>query len=187
MSNSINIKKILKNKQTFDDNSFCYVYFLLKDDKVVYVGKTLTGLFRIKEHQIDKDFDSFAFFKVDKGNIIEIEADNVFKYKPIYNKSIGAGYYYDRTNNKFYSKNSKIAKEKNKIKTSYLLPKQNRLRKKVIVPSENKIYNSITEFAKEVGVSTSFVSHCLKRSKLCKDYLLKRENKDIIAFSVNNC
>ena len=181
MNNIISMNKILKNKQPYNDNSFCFVYFLLKDDKVVYVGKTINGLFRIREHSVDKEFDSFCMLKVDKNKLLDIEADNIFKYKPIYNRTIGQGYYFDRKKKVFYSKNSKVAKEKNELKKLLSSINKDGIKKTVTIMESGFVYESISDFAKSINVSPSYVTHSIRRGNYCGGYVVKNTKNGIVA------
>lgn len=67
-----------------------FVYLLLKNKKVVYVGQTTNGLNRIKQHKKnkEKDFDDFKIIKCTKRELNELENFYIIKYKPKYNKKI---------------------------------------------------------------------------------------------------
>ena len=47
--------------------------YLIKDKKIVYVGKTENGISRIFAHK-DKDFDSYSFFNVARSDLDWIES-----------------------------------------------------------------------------------------------------------------
>lgn len=68
------------------------IYFLIKGDKVVYVGKSETNIFdRVTNHSRSKDFDSFYYKLYPKANEEElhlIEARYIAKYAPKYNGQI---------------------------------------------------------------------------------------------------
>lgn len=72
-------------------NSF--IYFLIKNDDVVYVGKTTQGLLRPLSHK-DKDYDSLAIIYCTEENIDELEDKYISKYKPPYNKLMNFGMNY---------------------------------------------------------------------------------------------
>lgn len=63
------------------------IYFLLKNNEIVYVGKTINLEQRIMSHQMNnkKDFDNFLFFKVDSEKLDLCERYFINKLKPIYN------------------------------------------------------------------------------------------------------
>lgn len=63
----------------------CFVYFLLYEDEVVYVGKTNNGLARPLAHR-DKIYDEIKIIYC-KANELDLTEDKyIQKYKPIYNK-----------------------------------------------------------------------------------------------------
>jgi hypothetical protein len=86
----INISNIIENKIALNNDNLSGIYFLIKDNKVVYVGKTENGFSRIITHikKGEKIFDSYAMFNMDTELLDEVEIDNILYYKPIYNKSI---------------------------------------------------------------------------------------------------
>lgn len=63
------------------------IYFLLKNDEVVYVGKTVNLFERIMTHQkqCSKDFDDYVFYKIDNEKLDICERYFINKLKPIYN------------------------------------------------------------------------------------------------------
>lgn len=64
-----------------------YIYFLLKEEQIVYIGKTEHCMrSRLKNHQYSgKKFDDFRILKVEKDEIFQTEKAYIEKYKPIYN------------------------------------------------------------------------------------------------------
>lgn len=69
-----------------------FVYLLLENKKVVYVGQTTNGLNRIKQHfkNSEKKFDDYKIIKCSKKDLNEIENFYILKYKPKYNKKINS-------------------------------------------------------------------------------------------------
>lgn len=63
----------------------CFVYFLLKNCEVVYVGQTQNGLIRPLSHR-DKDFDEIKLIYCEASELDILEDTYIQKYKPIYNK-----------------------------------------------------------------------------------------------------
>ena len=63
------------------------IYFLFKDQKVVYVGKSLNASARIYDHQRAKSkvFDSYAILPVAAEYLDELEVIYICKFAPIYN------------------------------------------------------------------------------------------------------
>lgn len=75
---------VLYKRQLFTD----YIYFLIKNEEVVYVGQTSKGLCIIYQHLDNKVFDKVYLLKVeDKNDLNKLELFYIFKYKPLYNKS----------------------------------------------------------------------------------------------------
>lgn len=63
----------------------CFVYFLLKDRDVVYVGQTRNGLARPLSHR-DKEFDEIKILYCAEADLDLLEDTYIQKYKPMYNK-----------------------------------------------------------------------------------------------------
>lgn len=62
-----------------------FIYFLIKDNNVVYVGQTQNGLFRPFSHH-DKNFDKVKIILCESNELDIVEDLYIKKYKPIYNK-----------------------------------------------------------------------------------------------------
>lgn len=62
-----------------------FIYFLIKENEVVYVGKTTQGISRPFSHK-DKDYDSINIIYCDEKDLDELEDMYISKYKPPYNK-----------------------------------------------------------------------------------------------------
>ena len=71
-------------------NRNCFIYFLLKDNNLVYVGKSNNGILgRISSHIKDKDFDSAYYVASSSEELLdEYEKKYIIKYKPKYNKNV---------------------------------------------------------------------------------------------------
>lgn len=63
----------------------CFIYFLLKNCEVVYVGKTQHGLTRPLSHR-DKDFDEIKILYCNLDELDVLEDTYIQKYRPTYNK-----------------------------------------------------------------------------------------------------
>ena len=62
------------------------VYFLLDEEKVVYVGKTINPYERINFHRGNKDFKEYLIgILKDEYNQSETELELIKRYKPFYN------------------------------------------------------------------------------------------------------
>lgn len=69
------------------------IYFLIRDDVVVYVGQTKRGVQRILSHSLDKKFDSFSYYQLPSSvDLNELEAYYIFSLLPEYNRSIPFNY-----------------------------------------------------------------------------------------------
>lgn len=93
---SISMQSLYKNKidiSSFKINTPC-IYFLFKENKIVYVGQTTNIYQRITTHKKSKNFDSFSFFDIYEkpfnGNYSsnELELYFILKFTPKYNVSI---------------------------------------------------------------------------------------------------
>lgn len=71
------------------------VYFLLRGNKIVYIGQTSRFPNRISCHT-DKNFDSYRFIECSWENSLKYESRWIKRFKPEYNKPrIGAVRKYD--------------------------------------------------------------------------------------------
>jgi hypothetical protein len=68
----------------------CGIYFLIKNDEIVYVGQSVNIHNRIATHENVKDFDRFTYVECEQRDLSRIEAMYIDMYKPKYNyNSIG--------------------------------------------------------------------------------------------------
>lgn len=65
-----------------------FIYFLLLDENVVYVGQTKTGISRPLSHENNKMFNSIKIIECDKEELDYLEDKYIAKYKPVYNGTI---------------------------------------------------------------------------------------------------
>lgn len=70
------------------DSNIGFIYFLIKQKEIVYVGQTINLLNRIKSHKKEKDFDSYAFVEVDEYDLDEMELAYIIEFKPELNKNL---------------------------------------------------------------------------------------------------
>lgn len=63
------------------------IYFLCKDNKVVYVGQAVNVAGRVSNHFNSKDFDSVFYIPIPKNKLNDIERQFIKLLKPIYNKT----------------------------------------------------------------------------------------------------
>jgi hypothetical protein len=85
----LSIKRPIEKRYNFG------VYFLLKGDEVVYVGKSVNSEKRVFDHVgSEKDFDSYCFIPCESeyhDDLLDMEAQYILKYLPKYNYMFGAG------------------------------------------------------------------------------------------------
>ena len=63
-----------------------FVYLLLKNNQVIYVGQTTNGINRIKQHFAKKEieFDEYRTIKCSKKDLNNLEDFYIIKYKKKY-------------------------------------------------------------------------------------------------------
>lgn len=66
------------------------VYFLIKDEEIVYVGQTWNVYARIGAHIKSKEFDSVFMIDVHPSEMSNIEAAYILKFNPVCNKILPA-------------------------------------------------------------------------------------------------
>jgi|TARA_R110000824_G_scaffold55225_1_gene152250 hypothetical protein len=62
----------------------CGVYFLVKSDRVVYVGQSIKIGARITEHSKTKDFDAYAYISCSKDKLDVLESLYIHTLNPEY-------------------------------------------------------------------------------------------------------
>lgn len=67
----------------------CFVYFLIKNEVVVYVGQTKNGLIRPLSHK-NKEYDTLKIINCKNNELNTIEDFFIKKYNPKYNKKINS-------------------------------------------------------------------------------------------------
>jgi hypothetical protein len=77
---------ILKSVENLGTTPF--IYFLISNNEIVYVGQSLgkLGIGRIWQHK-DKHFDRYTILECDENNLSNKEADYILKFLPKYNKA----------------------------------------------------------------------------------------------------
>lgn len=73
----------------------CGVYFLVKDERVVYVGQSTNIAARISQHVGVKDFDGYAFIQCDADNLDMLES----LYIHVLNPPLNGGVVYGKKTN----------------------------------------------------------------------------------------
>lgn len=105
----------LYNYNHKNHNTKGYIYFLMKDEEVVYIGQTCRGIERPLSHR-DKDFDNFYMKPVSIELLDKKEREYILKYNPIYNKN----YENDETLIPITKFNEELHKLSLSIRSSYL-------------------------------------------------------------------
>ncbi len=69
-------------------NDFAAVYFLIHNDRIIYVGNSWRFKARLRVHKSNKRmfFDSYYFIKIsDHGQRVKIEKEYIKTFKPLFN------------------------------------------------------------------------------------------------------
>lgn len=76
--------------EDFSNQKYYFIYFLLKDNKVVYVGQSNKNVLdRINNHLKDKVFDEVYYKSFSVENVMdEYEKKFIMKYRPKFNKEV---------------------------------------------------------------------------------------------------
>lgn len=80
-----------KNTINIPTNYKTFVYFLIKNNEVIYVGQTNNNLCRPFSHK-NKDFDRVEIMLCRKEDLDFLEDKYILKYKPKYNNKVNDGY-----------------------------------------------------------------------------------------------
>jgi len=80
------------NAISIDPKNTSCIYFLLKKEKVVYIGQTVNPLLRIRDHSRNKDFDRVAFLHCPESKLNDLEKDYINKFSPALNKNLSQSY-----------------------------------------------------------------------------------------------
>ena len=80
----LNLEYIIKNKIEVEKEKPC-VYFLIKNNEIVYVGQTVKLHNRLQQHKLDKDFDSYFFLECKKEELLALERKYIFEFLPVLN------------------------------------------------------------------------------------------------------
>lgn len=91
-------QEVLDRKQAVTKKD-CYVYFLIKNDEIIYIGQTTRGTARVYSHYEDKDFDSYSLVPCEESELNDLAAKYIVKFNPRYNIT-------PPQNNLFASKNT---------------------------------------------------------------------------------
>lgn len=84
-SKSLTMRSLLSEEEICEHSvkfeNTCGVYFLIKNNKIVYVGQSVNAPARIPQHT-DKDFDSFAVIRCEKESLDALESLYIHLFKP---------------------------------------------------------------------------------------------------------
>lgn len=87
------------------------VYFLIQNEKIVYIGQSTNIFKRLYEHKKDKDksWDAYSYIECSAGELDIVESMYIFKYEPIYNSySQEPNYQYDNSDKPKYKRSTPI-------------------------------------------------------------------------------
>lgn len=88
----MNIYQIVKTALPANESlSIGFVYFLINDGEVVYVGQTIHLMPRIASHKRDKDFDSYNFIECKASELDLIESFYIHALSPRLNGKLQSG------------------------------------------------------------------------------------------------
>lgn len=146
----IDIKKLKRYK--YDGTIIRGIYYLFNKWELVYIWQSDNILRRINQHT-NKEFDEFAFMKIEDGvDLLKIEAEEINKYLPKYNKWLG-----------WYSHKNKITYMFNLIRRLwYNLP-----------PANYRIYNMTDEEL------INYLDNEIEMEREHIEYLVKCSTKEI--------
>jgi excinuclease UvrABC nuclease subunit len=83
----LSIQQIIVAKQE-NTQRRCGVYFLVKDDVVLYVGKSVNVDARIAQHRLSKSFDSYTFIECSEADLDTVERGYIEELNPPLNKKM---------------------------------------------------------------------------------------------------
>jgi len=75
-------EEIVEAANPIDKTNDCGVYFLVKDNRVVYVGQSTQIQARVREHEKTKIFDSYSFIACKKENLNVLESLYIHGLRP---------------------------------------------------------------------------------------------------------
>ena len=86
MPHKVNITLRELAKDPFLAKEKIYIYFLIQQEEVVYIGQTIKLFSRVDKHRYDKDFNEYRWAVIDKKYADHFEAYLIRKYVPKYNQ-----------------------------------------------------------------------------------------------------
>jgi hypothetical protein len=75
------------NQVPADFGRKCGIYFLVKNEEIIYIGQSVDIFVRCYTHANGIKFDSALFFECTASNLDMLEKQFIFRYQPIKNKS----------------------------------------------------------------------------------------------------
>ena len=68
------------------------IYFLIKQNEIVYIGQSINLHSRMASHKISRifDFDAYSWVECDKSDLGDTEAEYILRFKPVLNKGFPA-------------------------------------------------------------------------------------------------
>ena len=122
-----------------------FVYFLIKENEIIYIGKT-GGIFnRIREHLKDKDFDNIKYICADnRKELHKLEVHYIREHNPVLNTNCKA------PRIKITSKITKIieSNSRTKVKVDKILNINNNYSSKDVAKILNKSTRTIERYRK---------------------------------------
>lgn len=102
-----------------EDNRHAGVYFLMREENVVYVGQSINVLSRIQKHKNDKtkDFNLYNYILCDVESLDIMESLYIHRFKPEYNKNVPISFHMiiSALNRPTYKSGPKEGKPKKKV------------------------------------------------------------------------
>lgn len=165
---------IIRLSKDYNPENEYMVYFLIFNEEIVYVGKSLKVYTRIETHKLDKHFNKvFYLNQPNEKTALEQESYYIKKFNPLYNKYATTHEltYLERTN-VFCEDNNLSKKVKNATK------KRNSINPKELFASLLERYSSGQEFAMNGALKVLIASEtgCNPRSFDNAFTFLVREN-----------
>jgi hypothetical protein len=74
-------------RRATDLSELAGVYFLVRNERVVYVGKSLNVYQRVASHRPSKLFDKVSFIRCHEPDLLRLEAMYISKFNPEFNQA----------------------------------------------------------------------------------------------------
>lgn len=86
-----------KNFRKLEKVSDIFVYLLIKNGEVIYVGQTQNGIISPYKHKYNKDFDDIYLIECKENELDYLQDKYIKKYCPIYNRDLNKKVNYSLT------------------------------------------------------------------------------------------